>query len=203
LVAAFALAALASLPAGADAQALSYRLDPVHTRVLLAIDHAGYSTALGTVSGSTGVLAFDPADWSSARVDASVPLDRVDFGDAAWNRAAARMLGSARYPAARFISASVQPVDAHHARACGTLYMHGAAVPTCLDIRFNQLKRESLPPFHDTAGFSATTTLQRSDFGIDAWRGLVGDQVELRMEVEAVRDDAAPAPAPTLPAGPP
>ena len=50
-----------------------YRLDPVHTRVLFAIDHAGFSQALGTISGSQGVLDFDPEDWPSARLEVTVP----------------------------------------------------------------------------------------------------------------------------------
>ena len=52
-LAGLALAALLCAPAApASAQAASYRLDPVHTRVLVAISHAGFSDALGTVSGS-------------------------------------------------------------------------------------------------------------------------------------------------------
>ncbi|MGN6153744.1 MAG: YceI family protein, partial [Lysobacteraceae bacterium] len=62
-----------------------YRLDPVHTRVLFAIEHAGFSHALGTVSGTTGTLDFDAGDWTTARLHASVPLTRADLGDAAWN----------------------------------------------------------------------------------------------------------------------
>lgn len=167
-----------------------FRLDPVHTRVLVALDHAGYSTALGTVSGSSGLVAFDPADWSSARVDVSVPLERIDFGDEDWNAAARRILGAASWPQARFISDRVVPVDATRAQACGTLYMHGARQPLCLDVRFNQARREPLPPFRDKAGFTATASLDRLAFGIDDWKSLVGTQVELRIEAEALRDDA-------------
>src|SRR3546814_17101533 len=90
------------LPATAMAQVHGYRLDPVHTRVVFAIDHAGYSTALGTASGSTGTIAFDPEDWRSARVDIEVPLQRIDLGDERWNRAAKRMLDVERHPLARF-----------------------------------------------------------------------------------------------------
>ena len=173
------------------AQAHGYRLDPVHTRIVLGIDHAGFSTALGTVSGSAGALAFDPADWASARLDVEIPLDRIDFGDEDWNRAAKRMLDVERFPRARFVSASIEPVDAAHAAICGTLELHGSVRPLCLQATFNQLKRDPVPPFRRTAGFSATATLQRSDFGIDAWKSMVGDQVELRIEVEAVRDGDA------------
>src|SRR3546814_12449192 len=81
-----------------------FRLDPVHNRVLVALDHADYSTALGTVTGSTGLVAFDPVDWSSARVDVSVPLERIDFGDEEWNAAARRNIGAASWTQARFIS---------------------------------------------------------------------------------------------------
>ena len=186
---ALALAATWTLPAAA--QVRGYRLDPVHTRVLFGIDHAGFSTALGTVSGSNGTIAFDPVDWRSARIDVKVPLQRVDLGDADWTQAAQRMLGSASHPVARFISAAIEPVDTNHARACGTLYLHGSQQPLCLDVTFNQARREPLPPFHEVAGFSATASLQRSAFGIDQWRGMIGDAVELRIEAEAIRDDDA------------
>ena len=188
------MAAIAcGLPTAALAQVQGFRLDPVHTRVMFSIDHAGYSAALGTVSGSSGLLVFDPADWSSARLDVSVPLRRLDLGDAAWNRAARRMLDAGTHPVARFIAGEVTAVDARQARACGMLYLHGQQQPLCLDVRFNRLGREPLPPFRDKAGFSATATLQRSAFGIDDWASLVGDAVQLRIEAEAILDDDARA----------
>lgn len=176
-------------PATALAQAQGYRLDPVHTRVAFAVDHAGFSTALGTVPGSTGAIAFDPDDWRGTRVDIQVPLQRLDLGDEAWNRAARRMLDAQRFPVARFVSDSVEPVDATRAAVCGTLTLHGTSRPLCLQATLNQLKRQPLPPFRRTLGVSATTVLFRSDFGIDDWLSMVGDVVELRIEVEAHRDD--------------
>ena len=182
-----AIAAL--LPAAALAQADGYRVDPVHTRVAFAIDHAGYSTALGAISGTTGAIAFDPEDWRSARVDVEIPLQRLDLGDDDWNRAAKRMLDADRHPVARFVSDAVEPVDATHAAVCGTLTLHDQSRPLCLQATFNQLKRQSLPPFRRTLGFSATAMLFRGEFGIDSWMSMVGDAVELRIEVEAHRDD--------------
>jgi len=179
-----------ALPVAAG-ETQGFRLDPVHTRVLVALDHAGYSSALGTVSGSTGLVAFDPSDWRTARVDVSVPLQRLSFGDDDWDDAARRILGAARWPVARFISERVVPVDASRAQACGTLYLHGTQQPLCLEVRFNQARREPLPPFREKAGFSACATLDRIAFGIDDWKTVVGQQVELRIEAEAVRDDSA------------
>ena len=183
----------------ADAATVDYHLDPVHTRVLFAVSHAGFSHALGTVSGSTGAVVFDPDDWSTAKVSVSVPLARLDLGDASWNKAvgARNLLDVAAHPVATFVSTHVTGKDAQHASACGTLTLRGVAQDVCLDVTFNQLKHHPMPPFRRTAGFSATTKLSRKAFGIDAWPTVIGDEVELRIEAEAVRgaldDNATPA----------
>src|SRR5690606_30937255 len=113
--AALLLAAL-SWPGAASAQAARYEIDPVHTRVMFELSHAGYSQAIGTVSGSTGTLVFDPGDWSRARVEVSVPLLRLDLGDAKWNRAALgrNLLDGDDHPAATFVSTRVEGIDDKH-----------------------------------------------------------------------------------------
>ena len=211
------------LPVAAIAKPATYALDPVHTRVLFAVSHAGFSNAMGTVSGSTGTLVFDPDDWSTAQLQVSVPIAHFDLGDAKWNRAvgARNLLDVQAHPVATFTSTRITPKDPAHASVCGTLQLRGVGREVCLDVTFHQLKRHPMPPFRRTAGFSATTTLSRKDFGITAWPSVIGDAVELRIEAEAIRsrgnaeepeaagDDAdavAPAPpaqvepAPTLPA---
>lgn len=200
---AIVLAALAALPGAAPAEQApapadaaaglaSYGFDPVHTRVMFALSHAGFSQAIGTVSGAAGSLRFDPADWRSARLDVQVPLTRLELGDDKWNKAALarNLLDGKRWPTARFVSAQVEPAagDPQRFKVCGTLSLHGVDGPLCLDVKFNALKRHPLPPFHRTAGFSATATLSRAAFGIDAWKSVIGDEVELRIEAEAVRD---------------
>ena len=64
-----------------------------------------------------------------------------------------------------------------------------------MEVALNALKRHPLPPFRRTAGFSATALLSRSDYGITTWKSVIGDAVELQIEVEAVRDGTVP-PAP-------
>lgn len=200
-----ALAALLAITccAAIAAQPVRYSLDPVHTRVMFAVEHAGFSKAIGTVSGSTGTLVFDPEDWSVARVEVSVPMTRLDLGDAKWNQAALanNLLDGDDFPVATFVSTRVEQVDAQHAAVYGTLTLHGVANEVRLDVTLNALKRHPLPPFRRTAGFSATTLLSRKAFGIDAWPSVIGDSVELRIEAEATRagradDDAATPVAP-------
>ncbi|MFT4248960.1 MAG: YceI family protein [Pseudomonas sp.] len=192
------LAPLLTLAASvATAAPARYELDPVHTRVLFAIDHAGFSRALGTISGSTGTLVFDPDDWRDARLEVSIPIDRVDLGDPKWNQAtlARNLLDGERFPEARFVSTRIEPQGPDHARVIGELTLHGVTREVTLEVTLNALKRHPLPPFRRTAGFSATATLQRSDFGIDAWKSMIGDSIELRIEAEAVREGKADTPA--------
>ena len=197
------LCLLASLPAVA-AEPVRYRLDPVHTRVMFAISHAGFSNAIGTVSGSTGTLLFDPQDWKTAKLEVRVPLARIDLGDADWNKAAigGRLLNVGAYPEASFVSTRIEPIDAQHASVFGLLQLHGVKREIKLDVTLNALKRHPMPPFRHTAGFSATATLNRMDFGIDSWKAVIGDQVELRIEAEALpdngkdKDEAPPAAEP-------
>jgi len=106
------------LPAfAARAAEATYAIDPVHTRVMFAVSHAGFSDALGTFSGSTGTLVFDPDDFKSARVDVQVPLQRLDLGDAKWNAAvlAKNFLDAQAHPVAHFVSTRIEPVDPMHA----------------------------------------------------------------------------------------
>ena len=194
------LAGLLLLASGvlpAQAASNSYELDPVHTRVMVAVEHAGFSKALGTVSGSTGSLEFDPADWTSARLEVSVPLQRIDFGDATWNQAvmAGALLDTDTHPVAHFISTRIEPLDPQHATVHGMLTLHGVSREVNLTVTLNALKRHPLPPFRRTAGFSATAALSRADFGIDAWKSVIGDRIELRLEVEATRARAGDADA--------
>ena len=184
-------AGLAARPLPA-AEPPRYAFDPVHTRVMFAIDHAGFSKAIGTVSGSTGSLRFDPADWTTARLDVRVPMQRLDMGDSGWAAAvfAPRFLDVRRYPEARFVAADIRRQDERHGTACGTLTLHGVTRPLCMAVVMNRIGRYPLPPFRRTVGFSARASLRRSEFGMTRWLSLVGDEVELRIEAELFRSDA-------------
>lgn len=167
----------------------TYALDPVHTRVMFRVEHAGFSHAMGAISGSSGTLRFDPDDWRSAQLDVTVPIARLDLGDEKWNSAAlaTNLLDGRRHPDAHFVSSQIDGIDADHARVCGDLTLRGVTGPVCMDVTFNALKRHPMPPFRRTAGFSATATLSRKAFGIVAWPTVIGDEVNLLIEAEGIR----------------
>ncbi|WP_415251964.1 YceI family protein [Thermomonas sp.] len=177
-----------------------YVFDPVHTRVMFSIDHAGFSNAIGTVSGSEGSLHFDPEHWERTQLDVSVPMTKLDMGDSGWTASvfAPRFLNVKRYPQARFVATEVSRTEGKHGRACGRLTLHGVTRPLCMELTLNRIGRYPLPPFRRTVGFSASATLKRSDYGMKSWRSLVGDDVVLRIEAELYRQEDATETSPPI-----
>ena len=195
------LAVVAALALVAPAvRAETYRLDPVHTRVAFVVDHAGLSRAIGTFSGVQGRLEFDPAAWADASVAVTVPLASLQLGDDDWRDAVldGTFLDAGDFPEAHFVSTAVHAGTDGRLRIDGTLTLRGVARPVQLDARLNAVKRHPVTR-RRSAGFSATATLRRSDFGIGAWPNVVGDEVALMIEAEAIVDAGAAAPVASPP----
>src|SRR5690606_11659555 len=164
------------------------QLDPVHSRVLFAVEHLGLSRAMGTFSAPRGWLRFDQDDWSTASGEFELDLRTLDLGDDRWNRRMARRdgLDSEASPIARWTIQQVVPTGAQSFNAHGLLQFRGAEFPLSLAVTFNGLRRHPLT-LRRTAGFSARATLSRAALGIEKWDSMVGDAVELQVEVEARR----------------
>lgn len=192
---ALAATALLWLPA-AHAASASYRYDTVHSQVLFSIDHDGYSRPFGRLHIAKGWLRFDPDDWSTATTELDIDIASLDMGDTAWNAAVCKpdLLDCTRDPYAHFVSTRVERIDAHHGVLHGTLTLRGISQPISLPFTFNRLAR-TIYGLHTVAGFSATATLSREAFGITAFSGSIGHQVNLWLELEAIRDDAAATPS--------
>ena len=202
-----------SSPMSAAAKMEDFALDPVHTRVAFQISHAGLSNPIGTFSGTTGTLSFDEDDWTTAQLTVNVAIPTLELGDANWQKKILdpTFFNSAKFPEARFVSSKVERSGEHTAQVTGELTLHGVTHPVTLAVTLNALKRHPLT-FKRTAGFSATATLSRKDFGMGAWSSLIGDEVRLIIEAEAVRagkqaeakpePEPAPDSAPTPPTEP-
>lgn len=190
--------ALFAPSAGAAASDPEWRLDPTHSRVVFDVDHAGFSYSLATLSAPTGRLRYDPEGWDGAEATIEMAVDRLDFGDADWNRTmlGRRWFRAEDFPTITFRSTRVEAIDERHARVHGELTVRGATAPVVLDVHRNGLRRHPLT-LRRTVGFSATTELDRRAFGLDGSPNLIGSTVRVRIEVEAVRTRPSNAEAPT------
>jgi polyisoprenoid-binding protein YceI len=174
--------------APALAQVQDYSLDPTHTRVAFRADHAGFSYAIGTFRGASGTLRFDESDWSTASLVMDVPVATLDLGDDDWNGKVldGTFFDAKSLPVARFTSTSVAALAEGRLRVRGDLTIHGVTQPVEFEATVNAVKRHPLT-FRRTAGFSAVLKVSRKAFAMGAWPGVIGDEVEILVELEASR----------------
>ncbi|MCU0756703.1 MAG: YceI family protein [Xanthomonadales bacterium] len=183
------LGMLASLQAPAQTALPRYAADPVHSTVVFAVDHMGYSQSIGRFRVREMDLRFDPERWAESRVEAVIDIASLDLADAGWNRT---MLGRRWFRAedfaeARFRSTRVTPTGENRAEIEGELTLLGVTQPVTLQARLNRIGNNLYAGGRRWIGFSATATLSRRAFGMDADPKVVGDTVELRIEIEGPR----------------
>lgn len=191
--------AIAALGAATAAHATDYTLDTVHTQVFACASHMGFSTPCARFRIKSGFFHFDDGDWSTAKVDAIVDAASLDLGDAAWDAKVRswEFLETGKFPDAHFVSQSAERTGEHSGIVHGALTLRGVARKLDLHVTFN---RAGLDPYdlRYTAGFSATATLKRSDFGMTKYLPDIGDVVQIRIEAEGLR--GKPASVQTAPA---
>jgi len=172
----------------AAAAPVEYRFDPVHSQLLFFADHMGFSRSIGRFARWQGQFVYDPDNASANRVDLNIDISSLDLGDANWNRTmlSGKWFDAKKHPQARFFGTKFELVDATLAKLHGELTLLGVTQPVTLDVRINRIGTHPYT-LKATAGFSATTTISRSAFGMDALQGTLADAVEIRIEVEGQR----------------
>lgn len=168
----------------------TWEIDPGHSLVELTVRHLMVSKVKGRFDRFSGAITVgeDPA---SSSVHAVIETDSVNTNDA--NRdehlRSADFFDVERYPTAEFVSRQVTERGDGWA-VVGDLTLHGVTRELVLDLEFNGVSSD---PFGGTrAGFSATTEINRRDFGVDLSMPLdsggvvVGDKVKVNLEIEAV-----------------
>lgn len=176
--------AMAVGASGASAESLSYTLDPVHSQVHASVDHLGFSHSTARFVVKQGQIVADADDLSGGKVSVVLAAQPV-LGDATWEEhmGAAGWFDLANHAEIRFESSAVRQLEGNRYEIDGTLTLKGVSKPVTLAATLNQAGPH---PFSKKPrlGFSATATLSRSEFGITA-TPVVGDQVQVRIEIEA------------------
>ena len=193
------LVALVGMAAPAFAQSTDWTIDTAHTAAQFAVKHMLVSTVRGQMGPVTGTVKYDGKDVKSIEIDAAIDVTklntRVEGRDN--DLRSANFFDVANYPTMTFKSKRVEPAGPGHFRLVGDLTMKGNTREVALDVE------GPTPPIKMGAttrmGASATTTINRKDFGL-TWNKLletggavVSDEVQIQIDIELTQKAAAPA----------
>lgn len=177
--------------------------EPGHSAAAFAVRHMMVSVMRGLFKNVHGSIEFDPdRPAAAAGVEADIDAAGIWSGDDARDAhlRGPDFLDVERYPRIAFRSVEVRCAGEADFRVAGNLELHGVTRPVTLDARY--LGRWQCPYWEggrdlgpvSRIGFTATTTINRHDFGV-SWnapmdRGgvVVGDEVAVTLDVEAILD---------------
>ncbi|SMF61384.1 YceI family protein [Allosphingosinicella indica] len=168
-----------------DVQAGAYVLDKSHAKIVWGINHLGFSTYYGEFTDFDAKLSLDPANPAASTLEVTVKTASVathnDKLDA--HLKSADFFDAAKFPETRFVSTAVRPTGERSADVTGNLTLHGVTRPVTLAVTYNGAGKSPVSGQY-VAGFSATATIQRTEFGIDQYAPALGDAVELKISGE-------------------
>ena len=195
------LTVLVSLvPTLALAAPSNWSIDASHSQVGFAVKHLVISNVRGEFGAYQGKLFLDEADVTKSTVNATIDVNSLNtkVADRDAHLKSADFLDVAKYPQLSFRSRKVEKAGAGY-RVTGDLELHGVKSEVVLDAEFAGTGKD--PWGNERAGFSAKASLDRREFGL-VWNAaletggvLVGEKVEIAIELEAIRQAAAPAAA--------
>jgi polyisoprenoid-binding protein YceI len=171
------------------AQTSTWTSDPNHSEVDFSITHMTISNVHGRFGHVNATIAYNEADVTKSTVNATIDVTGVDTGEEARNThlKSPDFFDVTTFPTATFTSTSVAK-SGNGLTIAGNLTLHGVTKPVVLSA---DGPRGPAPGMDHKphAGFSATTTIKRSDYGIGTKFGaaMVGDEVKLDIELEVVK----------------
>lgn len=178
---AVALASSVTLAAPVD-----YKIDPTHTATVFSWNHFGFSTPSANFIDIQGTIKVDNAKPANSSVEVTIPLSSVntnvpaldkEFQEEAW-------FNAAKYPNITFKSTKVETKDKKHFKITGDLTVKGVTKPVVLDAVLNKQGEHPMAKV-PAIGFNATTSFNRSAFGIGNYVPNVGDKITVNITTEA------------------
>ena len=176
------------------AQATQWKIDPMHSEADFAIKHMAISTVHGSFHGVSGTITFDPANVAKSSVEATIPVDTVDTGVAPRDTdlKSPRFFDATKFPTMTFKSTSVRKAGDHY-DVTGDLTLHGVTKPVVLKLEEPGKEEIGMDKKSVHRGFTATTTINRQDFGL-AFNGtlssgdaVLSDEVKIEIDIDAAK----------------
>ena len=166
----------------------SYTVDSRHTFPNFSIDHMGFSTQKGRFNHTTGqiVLALEK---NTGRIDIVIDADSIDTGllELEEHLKKSDFLDAERYPKITFVSTTVKFAKDLLVSAEGNLTLHGVTRPVHLEVKRFKCGLNPVA-LKQVCGADVITSFKRSDFGIDKYVPLISDDVQVQIQIEAIKD---------------
>ncbi len=180
-----------ALPLFSTAQSETWQLDPPHSAAQFSVRHMGISTVRGTFTKVSGTVQYDPADLAKSSVDVTIDAASVDSRNDRRDSdlRSDHFLDVAKYPTLTFKSKRVESAASGKLKITGDLTIHGVTREVVLDAD-GPTGPVKDPRGNLHMGASATTKVNRSDFGMNGFTGMVGDEVQIALDIEMVRPSA-------------
>ena len=186
----FALGLISSLflAISASAQVETWQIDPAHSASQFAARHLGISTVRGAFTKTTGTVQYDPADLSKTAIDVTIDATslntRVEMRDN--DLRSDKFFDVQKFPTITFKSKRAEAAGKGKLKVTGDLTIHGVTKEVVLDVD-GPAGPVKDPRGNTHMGASATTTIKRSDFGVSSLPAMIGDEVQITLDVGMVK----------------
>jgi polyisoprenoid-binding protein YceI len=176
-----------------------WTIDAAHAELGFAVRHLMLSTVRGRFGAVTGTVLVDENDPKSSKIDVTVDVASIDTRQEMRDNhlRSADFFDAANHPTMHFVSTRIEGDVSKTFKVIGDLTIRGTTRQVALDVTLEGRAKD--PWGNDRAGFSATGQINRHDFGLNWNQALeaggvtVGAEVKLTLDVEIVRQAAAPA----------
>ena len=181
-----------SLPLSAQAQAVTWTIDPGHTSTQFAVRHMVVATVRGGFDGPTGTVAFDPKDIpGTLKVEATFNTRSIDTNNAERDAdlRSEQFLNVAKFPTMTFVSKRTEAAGSGRFKVTGDLTLRGVTKEVVLDVEGPTAAVKDLDG-QMRAGASMATTLNRKLWGLqynvllEAGGAVVADEVRVQIDLE-------------------
>ncbi len=172
----------------AKAPAGTYELEKGHASITFKAMHLGYAHYAMRFNDFDATLNLDPTAPEKSTLNVTIIPASLDSHNQQLTQhtSGKDFFDIEKYPTITFTSTRIEKTSANTGKITGDLTMHGVTKPIVLDATFNGGGQHPMMKKYDI-GFSATTSVKRSDFGMGYGIDMVSDVIPVEIEAEFVQ----------------
>jgi polyisoprenoid-binding protein YceI len=181
-----AFAGLVVVGLGIAATADDYSIDAVHSGITFQISHLGLSWIHGRFNDFGGNFTIDTRDSTKSAFSLEIKPQSIDTNNSKRDEhlRSPDFFNVKQFPAMSFASTSVKPVEGGY-EVTGNLTFHGATKPISFTLKGG--RSAEFPKGTQRTGYSTELVLKRSEFGLDKFQQVLGDDVFVAISFEGVK----------------